>query len=309
LRYAAADAKALGEALQKVGAGVFGKDQVVILPPLLNENATESNFSAAFARLAKEAKPQDVFVLFLSGHGRSIAGKGWYFLPPTLELGQRIEDYAIGQEKFQAWLSQVPAQKSVIILDACEAGANEAFRSADRERETVLAQLEHATGRSIIAAAAQGKAAYEGYNDHGVLTYAILEALNREKTEKDDVVDLYTLGAFITRRVPGISLEAFNMYRQPKVDLKENFPIGRRQPLLKVAAIACVPPMLGEEANYITAGAIEARKGPDGDTPVTAELKRNALVTVKACNGPWALVARGGKEVGYVRYSVLEPLN
>jgi Caspase domain len=275
----------------------------------LNENATEAGIAAAFEHVSKVAKPQDVFVLFLSGHGRSIAGKGWYFLPPNLEQGQRIEDFAIGQDKLQKWLSQVPAQKSVIILDACEAGASEAFRSVDRERETVIAQLEHATGRNTIAAAAQGKAAYEGYQDHGVLTYAILEALNRDEKAKEDVVDLYTVGGYISRRVPEISLQQFNMYQQPKADLKDNFPLGKRQPLLKTAAIACKLTGPSEGPSHIVASNIEVREKPDGSSPVTIELKRNALVTVKACDGSWALLARGGKDIGYARYSILEPVN
>jgi hypothetical protein len=59
---------------------LFG-DHIEVLPTPLNENATEANTSAAFARLAREVKPRDVFVLVLSGHGRSLAGKGWYFFP------------------------------------------------------------------------------------------------------------------------------------------------------------------------------------------------------------------------------------
>jgi SH3-like domain-containing protein len=109
--------------------------------------------------------------------------------------------------------------------------------------------------------------------------------------------------------VPEISLQAFNMYQQPKADLKDNFPLGTRQPLLKTAAIACVVPKSGEEASYVTAGPAEVRKSPGSDAPVAVELKRNSLVTVKACDGPWALIARGGAEAGYVRYSILEPLN
>ena len=87
-------------------------------------------------------------------------------------------------------MAKIPAQKSLVVLDACEAGASEAFRGGDRERETVMAQLEHATGRNIIAAAPAGKAAYEGYQGHGVLTYAILEALHRPEGAVADTVDI-----------------------------------------------------------------------------------------------------------------------
>ena len=105
-----------------------------------------------------------------------IAGEGWFYIPQDLDLakGHTIEKNAIGPGKLRDWLAKVPADKSLIVLDACESGASEAFRGGDRIHETVIAHLQHATGRNTIAAAPAGKAAYEGYKEHGVLTYAIL---------------------------------------------------------------------------------------------------------------------------------------
>jgi len=62
------------------------------------------------------------------------------------------------------WLAKAPAQKGLIVLDACGSGASEAFRGGDRTHETVLAQLEHATGHNTIAAAPAGRDAYERHN-------------------------------------------------------------------------------------------------------------------------------------------------
>ncbi len=99
------------------------------------------------------------------------------------------------------------------------------------------------------------------------------------------------------------------MYQQPEADLKDNFPLGTRQPLLKTAAIACVAPKAGEDASDTTADVTQIRAKPEENAAVTAELKRNALVAVKAREGPWALIAPCGAEAGYVRYSILEPVN
>ena len=81
-----------------------------------------------------------------------------------------------------------PGAKGLVILDACEAGAGQAFRSVDRQFETVMAHLENATGRSIISAAPEGSAAYEGYRGFGLLTYAILDAMNRPEGKAEEVV-------------------------------------------------------------------------------------------------------------------------
>ncbi len=80
-------------------------------------------------------------------------------------------------------------------------------------------------------------------------------------------------------------------------------------PPVKVAG-ACEVPVAGDGPSHIVGVAvIQVHKTPDGDGPVTVELKRNDLVTVKACDGPWALIVRKGAEVGYVRYGGLERVN
>ena len=65
-------------------------------------------------------------------------------------------------------------------------------------------RLRFATGRSVITAARQG--AYEGYKGHGVLIYAILEALAQREGAADEV-DLLQLAANIDLKVPESSQE------------------------------------------------------------------------------------------------------
>ena len=129
LRFAATDAKSVAKALQEVGSGIFGTNVKINI--VTDQEATEQGIGAVFAQLAKEVKPRDVFILYLSGHGRAIAGSGWFFLPANLKLGPQstIENKAIGQDKLQNWLGQIQALKSVIILDACEAGAAETLKA------------------------------------------------------------------------------------------------------------------------------------------------------------------------------------
>jgi hypothetical protein len=70
LRYAVKDAKAFAEAMQSVGSTLFSEVKVTALH---DGEVTRSGLEAAVNKLAGEVKPTDVFVLFLSGHGRSIA--------------------------------------------------------------------------------------------------------------------------------------------------------------------------------------------------------------------------------------------
>ncbi len=112
------DTLKFSKALELVGSTLFAKVETTTLT---DEQVTESAIAAAFDRIGADAKPGDVFVLYLAGHGKSIEGR-YYYYPQTLDFkaGQNVETHGIGQDKWQAWLAKVGhVQKSVLILDTC----------------------------------------------------------------------------------------------------------------------------------------------------------------------------------------------
>jgi WD40 repeat protein len=314
LSYAVNDAKSIGEALKTVGGAFFGEDKVQVTT-VLDENATEAGIGAAFDAIADKIAPQDVFVLFLSGHGRAIAGTGpgtgWFFLPQNLNLGpQTIAGNAIGSAKLEAWLRRVSALKSIIVLDACESGAFDTTRGNDLENETTIAQFSSATGRNTISAAAAGRPALEGYQGHGILTYALLEALNKKDDDPgDERVNLLTVVSHVSRRVPQISNEAFGVEQSTKTKLGDDFTFGLRRAVLKPQAIECQLPPTDKRPSHIVNRPVDAREKPADDAAVTRAMTRNSFVTLKACAGNWALIEAAGKDIGYVPLSALEAGN
>jgi uncharacterized caspase-like protein len=119
--------------------GLYGDTKVTLV---LDTEATAKGIEAAINRIAGDVNPSDVFVLFIAGHGRNIAGT-YYFLPQDLnfEGGRTVMSDAIGQDLLQAWLAKIPAQKSILILDTCESAG--ATRSLDVERETAIERLRY----------------------------------------------------------------------------------------------------------------------------------------------------------------------
>ena len=120
-------------------------------------------------------------MLYLSGHGKSVAGR-YYYYPQTLDFahGQRVEQDGVGQDAWQAWIARIAAQKKVLIIDTCESSAAGGLvKGSVSTQRTAMDQLQHATGENLIAAARQ--AAFEGWHGHGVLTYALLEAMNKKQ--------------------------------------------------------------------------------------------------------------------------------
>ena len=165
-----------------------------------------------------------MFVLYVAGHGRSIAGT-YYFLPQDLQFegGQTVMSGGISQDMLQKWLAKIPAQKSILILDTCESAA---ARGGDIEQETAIDRLQHATGRSVITAASSS--AFEGYQGHGLLTYTILDELTKPEGSGNEEVTLSKLAAYVYDQVPKISQQVFGERQQPHNTIADDFPLGER---------------------------------------------------------------------------------
>jgi len=230
LNYAVKDAKEFAAALKTVGEGLFGSVHTTVLT---DEDVAESRIASAIDRIAAESKPHDVFVLFLGGHGKSIEGK-YYYLPQTLDFKgeQPLTEGGIGQEKWQEWLAGIDAQKTLLIFDTCDSGsAGALIRGLDTSRQTAMEQLQYATGQNLIAASRE--AAQEGYKDHGVLTYALLETLHLAEPGPEEQVNVVRLAQNAGRRVPQITQETSGVRQIPFQKLAgSDFPIGVRRKVL-----------------------------------------------------------------------------
>jgi hypothetical protein len=308
LNYAVRDAKQFAETMKVVGSTLF--ERVDGPPPLLEEQVTRNNIAAAFDKIAAAAKPHDVFVLFVAGHGNSVEGR-YYFYQQDLNFaaGHTYQD-GIGQDQWQKWLAKVRAQKSLLIFDTCESGAaGGLIRGADSVRQTAMDQLQHATGHNLIAAAGSTQSAIEGYKGHGVLTYALLDALTRkEGTSGEEVVRVGALADHVDEQVPSITKSVWNVHQKPVRKLSgNNFPIG-----IKVAASATFPdeeiPRIPTHV-LIRAELIRKRPVHDAESDL-GKLEPGARVrVVEHAQGGFTLIAREGEKLGYVAADALAKLH
>jgi WD40 repeat protein/uncharacterized caspase-like protein len=295
LSYAVTDATTFARALTVVGSTLFAEVKTIALT---DEQVTEAGVSFAIDSIARDAKPEDVFVLFLGGHGSSIAGR-YYYYPQTLDFTahQSVQQNAIGQDKWEAWLAKITVQKSLLIIDTCEGDAFRGSRGTDTVRQTAMTQLQRATGRNVISAARD--AAYEGYNGHGVLTYALLEALDIKAARvEDERVRVNSLADYVEQRVPQITRERFGFEQLPTRKLSGNdFPIGIRQAVLEVGEQG---PPIAKEPTHVVIRAVLAREKASSEAPGSRQFEPGTQVRVLEFFGSWVLVAREGQKVGYV---------
>jgi hypothetical protein len=71
--------------------------------------------------------------------------------------------------------------------------------------EAAIGRLDEATGRPVLTAAAEGKSAFEGYEGHGVFTWALLDALKHADRNGNDFIELSELVARVQDQVPKVA--------------------------------------------------------------------------------------------------------
>lgn len=303
LNYAAADALAFGEGMGRAGEGLFGKVKV---KTLLDGEVTAAGLDAAFAELAAEVKPQDVFVFFLAGHGKTVEGR-YYFIPQDFRFDgeDAVTRLGIDQDRWQDWAAQIKAKKSVMIYDTCESGSLTGTRSLDAAaaQSAAVSRLTRAIGRTILSASTDDAPALEGYRGHGVLTFALLEGLGAADENGNATIEVTELAGYVDRIVPEISQSAFGMRQVPQMLIRgSDFALGASVAVLQAGEV--FPTTLTHVALPGTK-VLDAPGGAEvGAIPEGAML---GVYRIEEAEG-YARIAKDGKPLGWVPVGTLMAL-
>jgi WD40 repeat protein/uncharacterized caspase-like protein len=312
LESAVADARAMAQAMI-----VSGKDyyEDVDVKLMTDAEVTGEGLNKAFQELSKKIGPEDVFVLYLAGHGKTIDGQ-YYFAPANFKMPASLDEAAVissirrdgvGQDEWQSWFAQIPARKSIILFDTCESGtlAEDGAGIKALERAAANGRLAQATGRSIITASSNSAEALEGYRGHGLFTFALLDAIGHGDSDGNGTVEIAELAAYVYAEVTALSERVFQQRQEPQMKLLRNYPLTRQAQL---PANSDVSSVLDTTPTYELRQAAQLQVRPgDGATVVRSLPTRTAVSVLDTRNG-WALVAAHGKPLGYVAVRDLAPV-
>jgi hypothetical protein len=321
LSLAVNDAETLAGTLKEAGVGYYRNQPIV--KTLFDEEVTAGKIGAAFEELSARVKANDVFVFYIAGHGKTLRAEGdYYFLPPAMDAftEAEIERQGFGPAQLSAWFETIPALKSIWIFDTCESGSAERIpvlaapfraRSAALD-DAALQRLKEATGRTIFMAAGEQQAAIEGYRNHGVFTYALLEGF--ANAGSSDKVQLFDLADYVALRVPQLSRELKScevkgpqeFCQKPVVTLGHtpNYPVLPRYPKV-LAMLGADAPRIGTKPTHALLAAADLLETAKRGAPVKRRLERGQMVTVIGSEAGWAHVAQDGRALGYVEASSL----
>jgi len=230
LNYAVPDAQALSASMKGAGSSIFTS---IHLTEVYDQQATLDGIQEAFAQVAASAKSNDVFILYLAGHGITMDGR-YHFLPVDFRYVNEdsVRTASIDQDHLQRWMADIPAMKNLVLLDTCNSGSFVEAQTVTRglAEKTAITKLIRATGRAVISASSDTQAALEGYKGHGVFTWSLIQAMklaDGKHGNKDGVTSTSEIASFISEQVPDITYKKWGYEQVPQVNLHgREFPVG-----------------------------------------------------------------------------------
>lgn len=204
LRYAAADAQAIGQELEARGFTVIR---------VLDQQATAQRIRDVLGdQLPAKMKPEDRLVVFYAGHGetRSLSGgQTMGYLLPVDAQRDRLHGTAINMAEIRNLAALLPSKHVLFLVDVCYGGiAGQQFRSLPPQTESYLKQITREPGRQLITAGGPGQQVVEGPQwGHSVFTYFLLKGLKDGLADlnQDGVIPASELYAYLDGRVPAES--------------------------------------------------------------------------------------------------------
>ncbi|PNV83689.1 MAG: hypothetical protein C0627_03900 [Sulfurimonas sp.] len=204
LKYPVNDVKKVKEKLQQKSKSVY---ESIFTYELHDRDVNLENINKTFDEIKDKININDAFVLYIAGHGVS-KDSIYHFIP--YDQAEKISIHEIKTN-----LSKLENNKSLVLLDTCQSGA--AIDSMVDEITTVN-RLSHDDNRNYIVASSKNQVALEGYKDHGVFTYGVLDAfINNDKLK------VWGLADHISEIVPRITQEKFHFSQTPQAKLNQNF--------------------------------------------------------------------------------------
>ena len=215
LKYAAKDASDFAEALERQRRGDLYKD--VKITVLRNEEVTRGNILKHLGRLRKETTINDVFMLFISGHG--IVGEdGYYFVPADGDTEEALAT-CLSHSDLKTSVAVLMGAAKLIFLDTCRAGS--------MDMNGFINEIGGAANKIIVFSSAQANQDSEELKDHanGAFTKALIDGIREADYHKERKVKVTALDDYVCHWV-----EKYTEKRQRPATVKpramENFAVA-----------------------------------------------------------------------------------
>lgn len=229
LAYPVIDAKAIAQAFETLGYGLFAR---VNIYSLLDREVTADRLTRMFVSLRDKVSENDVFVLYLAGHGVYLPTQArYYYLPFDVDASspERLAATAIAVEDFAEMLTNIKATQTLLLIDTCQSGAFQGFMAQDKAEGAAQVRVVNELGRASLMASSRTQVAYEGYKGHGVFTAMVLEAFTgKADYTGDGVISVDELATYVSTHLAELTQRKWGYRQEARRNLSgHNFNLGR----------------------------------------------------------------------------------
>ena len=182
LKAPVADVRALGTVLSDQSIGFF--DKVI---PLINK--TESQVSRAISNFFTDKKPEDLVLVYFSGHG-VLDGRGRLFLALKDTQTSLLKSTAIPAAFISEEMDSCRSRRQILILDCCNSGAFERGAKGEQKAVTEATFEGNGFGRVVLTASDSTQFALEGeqiiQTELSLFTHFLLAGLRTGEADLDN---------------------------------------------------------------------------------------------------------------------------
>ena len=178
-----ADARALARVLRAKNIGNFDEVSTVL-------NQTESKSRRAIGEFLSNKKPDDLVLLYFSGHG-VLDGRGSLFLALKDTQTRSLNATAISSSFISYEMDNCRSRRQILILDCCNSGAFARGTKGEQKAITKTTFEGSAFGRVVLTASASTQFALEGdqvitRTDFSLFTHFLLEGLKTGEADTNN---------------------------------------------------------------------------------------------------------------------------
>ncbi|HEF4762937.1 TPA: caspase family protein [Pseudomonas putida] len=207
LTFAESDAEKIAAKFRRLGASVK------LFPADVERTSTA--VTGFIEKEGMSTAPDDVFVMFLSGHGVNQGGQFYFVAADASSVNNQITG-AISGADLSDLISRIPARTVFLVLDACNAGfvSQEVAASYSRLKYQGFSGMNLSKSNKniyVVAASPAYVEAREGVKGGGgILTKVMLDGFENEQSKSEDKkISAQLLLYYVAEHMPEFSRENF----------------------------------------------------------------------------------------------------
>ena len=208
---------------------------------LIDKQVTRKNLIDSIQKMGQSIQPDDVFILYLAGHGITHTDGEYYFIPSDFKNSgaDPIPKSGVSKWELVSALSSISAENITVILDTCNSAS---FGSQQISEEDLLQLSKYAiierfgamSGFDLISSCTSTQVALDNFKGHGMFTYCLLEGIQgAADLDQNGQITSAELATYVIKEVPVQSYNNFGYKQEPqRSQPKFDFPMfGKLNPL------------------------------------------------------------------------------